>query len=68
LSDTRLYRQTAEQRGMRRLARVMNDLELVLLQTSMVEEPDPETLEHIQRLIRTRDLVTKMNVVERSGI
>jgi hypothetical protein len=68
LSDTRLYRQTAEQRGMRRLARVMNDLELVLLQTSMAEEPDPETLEHIQRLIRTRDLVTKMTAVGQSGI
>jgi hypothetical protein len=68
LSDTRVYRQTAEQRGMRRLARVMTDLEMVLLQTSMAEEPDPEALEHIQRLIRTRDLVTKMNVVVQSGI
>jgi hypothetical protein len=63
LSDTRLFRQAAEERGLTKLARIMDDLELVLLQTSVVEEPQPETLEQIQRLIRKRDLVTKMNVV-----
>ena len=36
------------------------DLELVLLQTSLSEEPDAATLERLQRLIRKRDLVTKM--------
>lgn len=63
LSDTRLYRQAAEERGLTRLARIMDDLELVLLQTSTVAEPQPETLEQIQRLIEKRDLITKMNVV-----
>jgi hypothetical protein len=63
LSDTRLYRLAAEQRGMNRLAGVMRDLELVLLQTSMSEQPDTAALEQLQRLIRRRDLVTKMNVM-----
>ena len=35
LSDTRLYRLAAEDRGMKDLARVMGDLETVLLQTSL---------------------------------
>lgn len=63
LPDTRLYRLAAEQRGMTRLARVMGDLELVLLQTSMSTRPDSGTLEQLQRLIRKRDLVTKMELV-----
>jgi hypothetical protein len=63
LSDTRLYRFAAEERGMRTLARVMADLEMVLLQTSLSEKPDAESLGQIQRLIRKRDLVTKMDVV-----
>ncbi|HSC26202.1 MAG TPA: hypothetical protein VLD67_02950 [Vicinamibacterales bacterium] len=67
LSDTRLYRQAAEARGLTRLARVMSDLELVLLQASLSRTPEPETLEQIQRLIQKRDLVTKMNVVARAG-
>jgi hypothetical protein len=62
LSDTRLYRQAAEARGMKSLARVMGDLELVLLQTSLADAPDAEALERIQRLIHKRDLVTKMEV------
>jgi hypothetical protein len=61
LDDTRLYRLTAEQRGMSSLARVMEDLELVLLQTSMSESLDGDAVTQIQRLIRKRDLVTKMN-------
>ena len=44
LNDTRLYRQAAESRGMNTLANVMRDLELVLLQTSMAEDPDAESL------------------------
>jgi hypothetical protein len=67
LDDTRLYRLAAEQRGMSSLARVMEDLELVLLQTSMSESLDADTLTQIQRLIRKRDLVTKMNAVARAG-
>lgn len=63
LDDTRLYRMAAEERGMTSLADVMRDLELVLLQTSMAEEANPETLAQLQRLIRRRDLLTKMNAV-----
>jgi anti-sigma factor RsiW len=63
LSDTRLYRQAAEERGLKSVARVMGDLELVLLQTSMSSNPEQATLQQIQRLIYKRDLVTKMDVV-----
>jgi hypothetical protein len=62
LSDTRLYRRVAEERGMKTLADVMGDLELVLLQTSLADAPDPAALEQIQRLIHKRDLVSKMGV------
>jgi len=67
LSDTRLYRQAAEARGMKSLAGVMGDLELVLLQTSLADAPDAEALEQIQRLIHKRDLVTKMEVAATTG-
>jgi hypothetical protein len=67
LNDTRLYRLTAEERGMTALARVMGDLELVLLQTSMSDTLDADAVGQIQRLIRTRDLVTRMNAVARVG-
>jgi hypothetical protein len=62
LNDTRLYRLAAEERGMQSIAGVMRDLELVLLQASMSEEQDAASLEHLQRLIRRRDLITKMEV------
>lgn len=68
LTDTRLYRLSAEQRGMTTLAGVMGDLELVLLQTSMSDKPDMATLEQLQRLIAKRDLVTKMEVVTTAGL
>jgi hypothetical protein len=61
LSDTRVYRQAAEERGMKTIAGVMGDLELVLLQTSLADAPDADALEQIQRLIHKRDLVTKMD-------
>ncbi len=61
LSDTRLYRLAAEERGMKTLAGVMGDLEIVLLQTSLADAPDAGALEQIQRLIHKRDLVTKMD-------
>jgi hypothetical protein len=63
-----LYRQAAEARGMNSIAGVMRDLELVLLQTSMSGGPDATSLEQIQRLIRRRDLVTKMEVVNSAGL
>lgn len=61
LSDTRLYRIAAEERGMRGLADTMGDLELVLLQASMSAEPTEASLQQLQRLIRRRDLLTKMD-------
>ena len=67
LSDTRLYRQAAEARGMTSIAGVLGDLELVLLQTSLADAPDAGALEQIQRLIHKRDLVTKMEVAATTG-
>ena len=66
LSDTQLYKRAAEDRGLLSLARVMSDLEIVLLQTSLSDDHDTASLERIQRLIRRRDLVTKMDVMETS--
>jgi hypothetical protein len=68
LNDTRLYRMAAEQRGLSSLAGVMRDLELVLLQTAMAEETDGTALPQIQRLIRKRGLVEKMDVVGTVGL
>jgi hypothetical protein len=63
LVDTRMYRLAAEDRGLRSLAGVMRDLELVLLQTSLTDETDPSSLPQIQRLIGKRDLLQKMESV-----
>jgi hypothetical protein len=68
LSDTRLYRLAAEDRGLQTLAGVMRDLELVLLQTSLTDETDPASLPQIQRLIHKRDLLEKMDVVSTAGL
>lgn len=68
LNDTRLYRMAAEERGMNALAGVMRDLELVLVETSMAEETDPVALEQIQRLIRRRGLIQKMETVASAGM
>jgi Putative zinc-finger len=68
LSDTRLYRLAAEDRGMKELARVMGDLETVLLQASLSEHADRESLARVQRLITKRDLMVKMQVVGSTGI
>ena len=68
LDDTRLYRLAAEERGMNTLAGVMRDLELLLLEASMSEQPNAESLESLQRLIRRRDLLTKMEVVKTAGL
>ena len=64
LVDTRLYRMAAEEKGMKTLASVMRDLELVLLQASLAGETASEDLEQIQRLIHKRDLLGKMNLVD----
>ncbi len=68
LNDTRLYRIAAEERGLTALAGVMRDLELVLLETSMAEDTDATALEQIQRLIRKRGLIQKMDTVARAGM
>jgi hypothetical protein len=68
LNDTRLYRLAAEERGMTALAKIMGDLELVLLQASSSGEPEAGTLQQIQSLIRKRDLVTRMNAVAVAGM
>lgn len=68
LNDTRLYRLAAEDRGLNRLAGVMKDLEIVLLQTSLTDDNDPSSLPQIQRLIRRRDLIEKMDVVTTTGL
>jgi hypothetical protein len=60
LSDTRLYRQAAIQNGASDVARVMRDLETVLLEASMSDTRDRAALERVQRLIAKRDLVVKM--------
>lgn len=68
LDDTRLYRLAAEDRGLDALAGVMKDLELVLLQTSLTDDKDPSSLPQIQRLIKRRDLIEKMDVVTTTGL
>lgn len=67
LSDTRLYRIAAQDRGVSDVARVMRDLETVLLETSLSDSTDRDALERIQRLIAKRDLVMKMQVIATSG-
>jgi hypothetical protein len=68
LSDTRLYRFAAEQHGLKRLAGVMRDLELVLLETSMAVDSDKNALGNIQRLIEKRGLIEKMDAVSTVGM
>lgn len=68
LNDTRLYRLAAEERGLTSLAGVMRDLELVLLETSMAENSDKAALGQIQRLIRKRGLIEKMDAVATVGM
>jgi hypothetical protein len=63
-----LYRLAAQNHGLPDLARVMGDLETVLLEASLSDQKDPQALDRLQRLIRKRDLVVKMQVVSSSGI
>ncbi len=68
LEDTRLYRRAAQDQGLSNIAHVMSDLETVLLETSMSDHADAAALGRVQRLIRKRDLVVKMQVVGSTGI
>jgi hypothetical protein len=68
LNDTRLYRMAAEEHGLKGLAGVLRDLELVLLETSMAEDSDPAALGQIQRLIQKRSLIQKMGTVASAGM
>ncbi|HEX4567445.1 MAG TPA: zf-HC2 domain-containing protein [Vicinamibacterales bacterium] len=63
LDDTRLYREMAQERGMDDVARVMRDLETVLIEASMSDTTDREALSRVQRLIAKRDLVVRMQLV-----
>lgn len=67
LPDTRLYRLAAQDRGVADVARVMRDLETVLLEASLSDGSDRQALERVQRLIAKRDLVMKMQVIATSG-
>jgi hypothetical protein len=67
LSETRLYRQAAIQGGASDVARVMRDLETVLLEASMSDRMDRAALQRVQRLIEKRDLVVKMQVMAAAG-
>ncbi len=67
LSDTRLYRIAAQDRGVADVARVMRDLETVLLETSLSDSTDKNALERVQRLIARRDLVVTMQVMSGSA-
>ena len=67
LSDTRLYRIAAQDRGVSDIARVMRDLETVLLEASLSDSTDKDALERVQRLIAKRDLVVKMQVMAGSS-
>ena len=67
LSDTRLYRIAAQDRGVSDVARVMRDLETVLLEASLSDNTDKNALERVQRLIAKRDLVVKMQVMAGSS-
>jgi Putative zinc-finger len=67
LTDTRLYRLAAQDRGVSDVARVMRDLETVLLEASLSDTSDRNALGRVQRLINKRDLVVKMQVVAGSA-
>lgn len=67
LPETRLYRLTAQEHGVTDVARVMRDLETVLLEASMTDGRDRQSLERVQRLIARRGLVSKMQLVTTSS-
>lgn len=64
LPETRLFRLSAADRGDTRLASLLGDLESVLLQASMTSDAEPAELERLQRVIRRRDLLVRMDLRE----
>ena len=64
LPETRLVRLSAMDRGDARLASLLGDLESVLLQASMASDADPPELQRIQRVIKRRDLLVRMDLRE----
>lgn len=60
LPETRLFRLSAEDRGDTRLAGLLGDLEAVLLQASMSADAETPELKRLQRIIRGRDLIVRM--------
>jgi len=67
LTDTRLYRLAAQDGGAPDMARVLRDLETVLLEASLSDNSDRQALQRVQRLISKRDLVVKMQVMAGSA-
>ena len=63
LADTTQYRLAASQQGLEGLAGVLGDLEVVLLQTSLSDDADPDALARLQTLIDKRDLLVKIEVI-----
>ena len=63
LADTAQYRLAASQQGLDGLAGVLGDLELVLLQTSLSDDADPNALARLQNLIGKRDLLVRIEVM-----
>ncbi len=64
LPETRLFRLSAADRGDARLANLLGDLESVLLQAAMASDADAPELQRIQRVIRRRDLLVRMDLRE----
>jgi hypothetical protein len=64
LPETRLFRMSATDRGDAGLASLLGDLESVLLQASMASDADAPELQRIQRVIRRRDLLVRMDLRE----
>jgi hypothetical protein len=64
LPETRLFRLSASDHGDARLASLLGDLESVLLQAAMTTEGDAPELQRLQRVIRRRDLLGRMDLRE----
>lgn len=62
LPQTRLFRLSALDRGETALADLLGDLETVLLEASMTTDVDRSSLERLQRVIRRRDLLVRIDL------
>jgi hypothetical protein len=65
LPETRLIRLSAADRGDSRLAGILGDLEAVLLQAAMSSDAEAPELQRIQRIIRGRNLIVRMDLPDR---